>query len=231
MHSNRYTFLYAMGFTALVALVLAVAATSLYPLQKINEDQAKRKAILQSVMEVNEETLEADYSNFITEVVVNVDGEEVTDAVAFDLDVAKESKKSPEERLLPLFMYKDDARTNFIIPIQGTGLWGPISAFVALEDDLTTIYGVVFDHEKETPGLGAEIKTDRFQDQYKGKKIYDLTGTFATIAVLKGSGNDVETEPHIVDGISGSTMTTNGVTTMFGEELQNYSPYFNKIKS
>ena len=220
-----------MGFTALVALVLAVAATSLYPLQKINEDQAKRKAILQSVMEVNEETLEADYNNFITEVVVNASGEEVSDAVAFDVDIAKEAKKSEEERLLPLFVYKDDSRTNYIIPIQGTGLWGPISAFVALEDDVTTIYGVVFDHEKETPGLGAEIKTDRFQEQYKGKKIYDNGGAFAAITVLKGSGNDVAAEPHIVDGISGSTMTTNGVTTMFDEELQNYSPYFKKIKS
>ncbi len=231
MHSNRYTFLYAIGFTAIVALVLAVAATSLYPRQKINIDQAKRKAILQSVMDVNEETLEADYTNYITEVVVNAQGEEVTSVRAFDVDVLKESKKDDSERLLPIFVYEDDSRTNYIIPMQGNGLWNAISAFLALEKDATTIYGVVFDHVAETRGLGAEITTDRFQNQYKGKKIYDGSGSFATISVLKGSGNDVSSEPHIVDGISGATMTTNGVTEMFEKELQNYSSYFKKIKS
>ena len=231
MHSNKYTFIYATGFTALVALILAVAATSLYPLQKINQDQATRKAILQSVMEVNEETLEADYNRVITEIVVNSKGEEVDSVRAFDINVLKESKKPEEERLLPIFVYKDATRTNYIVPMQGSGLWGPICAFLALEDDVTTVYGVVFDHVSETPGLGAEITTDRFQDQYKGKKIADGSGSFATISVLKGSGNEVSDEPNIVDGISGATMTTNGVTDMFRDELKNYAPYFNKIKS
>lgn len=223
--------MYAMGFTGLIALVLAVAATGLYPLQKINIDQAKRKAILQSVMDVNEETLEADYNKYISEVVVNSKGEEVTSAVAFDIDVAKEVKKNDEDRLLPLFIYEDGTRKNFIVPMQGNGLWNAISAFVALEDDAATIYGVVFDHVGETPGLGAEITTERFEDQYKGKKIYDSSGQFTTVTVLKGAGNDVSDLPHTVDGISGATMTTNGVTDMFTDELKNYSPYFNKIKS
>jgi Na+-transporting NADH:ubiquinone oxidoreductase subunit C len=231
VHSNKYTFIYATGFTALVALVLAVAATSLYPLQKINQDQATRKAILQSVMEVNEETLEADYNRVITEIVVNSKGEEMTGARAFDINVLKESKKPDEERLLPIFVYKDASRTNYILPMQGSGLWGPISAFLALEEDATTVYGVVFDHVSETPGLGAEITTDRFQDQYKGKKIADASGTFAAISVLKGSGHDVSGQPSVVDGISGATMTSNGVTNMFRDELKNYSLYFKKIKS
>ena len=231
MHSNKYTFLYAIGFTSIVAALLAVAATALYPRQKINIDQAKRKAILQSVMDVNEETLEADYTKYITELVVNVDGEEVSEAVAFNVDVLKESKKSNDERLLPIFIYDDGSRKNYIIPMTGNGLWNAISAFLALEEDATTVYGVVFDHVAETPGLGAEITTDRFQDQYKGKKIADAGGTFATITVLKGIGNDVSGNLHEVDGISGATMTTNGVTDMFTEELQNYASYFNKIKS
>ena len=230
MHSNKYTFLYAMGFTGLVAMVLAVAATALQPRQKINEDQAKREAILQSVMEVNRETLEQDYNTYITELVVNADGELVEDAVAFDINVAKEVKKAPEDRLLPLFVYENGSQKNYIVPMQGSGLWGPISAFLALEEDVTTVYGVVFDHVSETPGLGAEITTDRFEDQYEGKKIYADDGSFTTITVLKGSGNDVSGRPHTVDGISGSTMTTNGVTDMFSDELQNYSPYFKKIK-
>ena len=231
MHSNKYTFLYAIGFTSIVAAVLAVAATALYPRQKINIDQAKRKAILQSVMDVNEETLEQDYNEFITEVVVNVNGEEVEGAMAFDVDIVKESKKEPADRLLPMFIYDDGSRKNYIVPMTGNGLWNAISAFLALEEDVTTIYGVVFDHVAETPGLGAEITTDRFQDQYKGKKIANTSGDFATVTVLKGVGNDVSGNVHEVDGISGATMTTNGVTDMFTDELQNYASYFNKIKS
>ncbi len=230
-HSNNYTFLYAVGFTALVAVVLAVAATGLYPRQKANMDQAKRMAILQSVMDVNPETAEADYNNYITEIVVNNNGDIVEDARAFDVDVTKEVKKNDDERLLPIFVFEKDAQKNYIIPMQGNGLWGPISAFLALEDDVTTIYGVVFDHVSETPGLGAEITTDRFENEYKGKKIYDASGSFATVNVLKGSGHDTADRPHTVDGITGATMTTNGVTDMFTDELQNYSPYFNKIKS
>ena len=84
---------------------------------------------------------------------------------------------------------------------------------------------------KKHPGLGAEITTATFQDQYKGKKIYDTDGSFASIAVLKGSGNNIEGKPHLVDGVSGATMTINGVTDMFRDELNNYSAYFNKINS
>ena len=210
MHSNKYTFLYAIGFTSIVAAVLAVAATALYPRQKINIDQAKRKAILQSVMDVNEETLEQDYNEFITEVVVNVNGEEVEGAMAFDVDIVKESKKEPADRLLPMFIYDDGSRKNYIVPMTGNGLWNAISAFLALEEDVTTIYGVVFDHVAETPGLGAEITTDRFQDQYKGKKIANTSGDFATVTVLKGVGNDVSGNVHEVDGISGAIRRHSG---------------------
>lgn len=231
MHSNKYTLLYAIGFTSLVAVVLAFAATSLRPLQAANEAHAKRKAILESVMEVNDATLEEDYNRYITEVVVDHEGNEMPGVRAFDIDVKKESKKPASERLLPIFIYDDGSRRNYIIPMQGLGLWGPISAFLALEEDLNTIYGVVFDHEKETPGLGAEITSPAFEGQFKGKKIFDDDGTLAAIVVLKGSGNDVQGKPHLVDGVSGATMTSNGVTEMFKEELMHYAPYFKKLKS
>ena len=94
MHSNKYTFLYAIGFTTLVAVLLALAATGLRPRQQANEAQAKRQAILQSVMDVNNETLEEDYDKYITEVVVDAEGNEVEGIRAFDLDVRKESEKA-----------------------------------------------------------------------------------------------------------------------------------------
>ena len=93
------------------------------------------------------------------------------------------------------------------------------------------MYGVVLDHEKETPGLGAEITTESFQKQYKEKQLYAGDGSFASISVLKGSGNDIQGEPHLVDGVSGATMTSNGVTDMFRDELNYYSAYFKRINS
>ena len=228
MQSNSYTFIYAVVFTALVAVVLAVVATSLAPRQAANVAQAKRKAILQSVMPVNDATLEADYDQYITEYVIDFEGNEVDGVAAFDIEVKKELKKEATDRQLPLYVYSDGSRTNYIVPLQGAGLWGPISAYLALESDLDKVYGVVFEHEKETPGLGAEITTARFQDQFKGEEIFDASGNLAAIEVLKGVNNVAAAEMHKVDGISGSTMTTNGVTRMFRSGLQNYAPYFTK---
>ena len=231
MHSNRYTFIYALVFTTILAVVLAVTATGLRPLQEANEARAKKQAILGSVMEVNDETLETDYAEFIQEIVIRNDGNEVTDAVAFDIDIAKESKKAEGERLLPIYVFENGGEKKYIVPMQGSGLWGPISAFLALEEDLNTISGVVFDHVQETPGLGAEITTASFQDQYIGKQLFDLTGNFSSIKVLKGVGNDIEGKPHEVDGLAGATITANGVTDMFTEELQYYTAFFKKLAS
>ena len=175
-------------------------------------------------MEVNEETFEADYDKYITGVVIRPDGNEVGDAVAFDLDIVKESKKADDERLLPIFIYENGGTKNYIIPMQGSGLWGPINAYLALSEDLNTIAGIVFDHQGETPGLGAEITKDFFQDQFKGKKLYDSNNVVA-IDVLKGTGNDIDGKPHAVDGIAGATITADGVEDMFKDELANYSAY------
>ena len=53
----------------------------------------------------------------------------------------------------------------------GSGLWGPIWGFIALESDCNTIFGASFDHKSETPGLGAEIRESFFEDAFIGKKI------------------------------------------------------------
>ena len=231
MHSNRYTFIYALVFTTILAVVLAVTATSLAPLQAANEARAKKQAILASVMEVNEETLESDYEQYIQEIVIRNDGNEVTDVAAFDINITKESKKAESERLLPIYVFENGGEKKYIVPMQGSGLWGPISAYLALEDDLNTISGVVFDHQGETPGLGAEITTADFQDQYVGKQLFDNTGNFASVRVLKGTGNEIDGKPHQVDGLAGATITINGVTDMFSEELNYYTSFFKKIAS
>lgn len=229
MQSNRYTLLYALGFSSAVAILLAVTASGLRPLQEANEAQAKRNAILESVMVVNPETLEQDYATYITELVFDVEANQITEVAAFDLDMKKELKKADPDRRYPVYIFEKDGRTNYIIPLQGKGLWGPISAFIALDANRDSIYGVVFDHEKETPGLGAEISTTDFEDRFKGKELFTDAGIFESVRVLKGSGNITEGNAHEVDGLTGSTMTLNGVNQMMKDELARYESILKQI--
>ena len=229
-HSNSYTLRYAIFFTTAVAIVLAVLASGLRPMQERNIAQAKRAAILQSVMEVNKETLESDYNSYITEFVYALDGTEKVDEAAFDIDIRKQVKLADEERSFPLYVYNRDGEIRFIIPLEGKGLWGPISAYLALDADLNTVSGVVFEHEKETPGLGAEISMPMFEDRYDGKTLFDDGGEFVSIRALKGSGNTI-TSDHQVDGLTGATMTLNGVNAMMTDELALYENILVSIKS
>ena len=98
------------------------------------------------------------------------------------------------------------------------GLWGGISGYVAVDDDLNTIYGVYFNHESETAGLGSEIKdSQEWQEKFVGKKIYSETGDLA-IGVVKS----VENKNSEVDCITGATLTSNGVNSMLRDGLDGY---------
>ena len=98
---------------------------------------------------------------------------------------------------------------------------GPIWGYISLEQDISTIYGAVFDHKAETPGLGAEIKTEMFTTQFKGKKILDENGDMVGIDIRKGDANDY----NEVDGISGGTITSDGVEAMIADNLRAYVPF------
>lgn len=224
MHSNKYTLLYALGLTVAVAVTLALASTGLAPRQEANVARARQIAILESVMDVDPETAEADYDAYITARVFDVEGNERADVDASDLDIVREARKPPEERLFPVYEFSFENRRNFIVPLRGAGLWGPIGAYLALDRDLDTIVGVSFDHEKETPGLGAEITTPAFEARFVGKKIFDDQGQFVSVRIVKAGQGDGGA--HVVDGLTGATMTMNGVTNMFRDDLALYQTIF-----
>ena len=85
--------------------------------------------------------------------------------------------------------------------------------------------GITFYNHGETPGLGAEIEKDWFQNNFLGKKIKDLSGKLVSIEVVKGKSGD---NIHAVDGISGATITSRGVTDLLKHDLEKYSVYLNK---
>ena len=125
-----------------------------------------------------------------------------------------------------MYISNIDNTLQYIIPIRGTGLWGPIRGFISLKGDMNTVFGAVFDHKAETPGLGAEINRDFFELPFKNKKIFNDKGDFVSVTVIKGGAD--EDDMHGVDGISGGTITSDGVTNMLNERLKKYLPYFKK---
>ena len=232
---NSYTFSFAAIMVIVVAVILSGTSIILKDAQYSNVELEKKQNILRSVgVNVNRDQAAIEYPIYIKEeLVLNHLGEIINNLSAFDVDLSKEVKKSIveddqniplEERtsLLPLYISEVEGEKKYIIPLRGKGLWGPIWGFISFNADLNTVYAAVFDHKAETPGLGAEINTPLFQDVFQGKTIFE-EGKFVSIYVQKGGSNG---DIHKVNGISGGTITSDGVTDMLEERLKRYLPYF-----
>lgn len=181
-----------------------------------------------------DEDVLAIFDKQVDQYVLNMDGEllesqDVIDAGynggrAEDIDMAKEKKKPESDRILPLFVFNNDKGKFYILSVRGNGLWDEIWANVALESDFNTLAGAAFDHKGETPGLGAEIKDNAaFYNQFAGEKIFDANGNYVSVDVVKGGAKP--DDPHGVDGLSGATVTADGVAEMLDRGIGYYLPY------
>jgi Na+-transporting NADH:ubiquinone oxidoreductase subunit C len=228
-NGNIYTFLYAAIMVILVAAILASVSMALKPRQKRNFEIEKKKNILASVnIESDATNAEKIYSEkILNEYVVNVNGEQV-EGDAFNTDLKKERAKEANEMLLPIFECQTDDGIKYVLPLRGAGLWGPIWGYVSLNEDMNTIFGANFDHEGETPGLGAEISTTAFEEQFIGKKLFDNTGKLVSILVAKVG--EVAPEEHKVDGISGGTITSKGLENMLLDDFTSYQEFLKMKK-
>jgi Na+-transporting NADH:ubiquinone oxidoreductase subunit C len=200
----------------LVAVVLAFASQSLRSFQKTNEDNDKRQQILRSInVQATPGEAEAKYNELIRDAyLINEEGEK-TAGDAFEANVAK----SFAEHKYPVFIANIDGQEKYIMAMQGTGLWGPIWGYISLNDDKNTVFGADFSHAGETPGLGAEISTKAFSEKFAGKNIFH-EGEFKSIAIVK-PGKSVTGQDY-VDGISGGTITSQGVDKMIFDSLNAY---------
>lgn len=244
--SDSYIFRYAAIMVILVAAVLSAVAMLLKPAQDKNVAIARMRFILESAnVEATAENAIELFEKYVTEEeVISAEGEVVAiykngkfekgETRAFDINLKEElyNKTKGKEYVLPLYIANVDGKKYFIFPLQGRGLWGQIYGNLALEEDLNTVGGAMFGHDKETPGLGAEIELPMFEHQFPGKKIFDNNGNFTSIKVLKGASKILIGEQliHGVDAISGGTITSNGVSEMLQTNLENYLPYIQKQK-
>lgn len=223
VNSNKYTIGFSIVMVVIVALLLAFASEGLKPMQNQNIEREKMQNILKSVgIEVTRDEAKDAFNKYITEQIVLNDKGEQIEGDAFKVDVLKEYKSGGQKNF-PIFIYENEGSKKYIIPLVGKGLWGPIWGYIALEEDKNTVAGATFDHKGETPGLGAEINQGWFQDPFVGKKVFDESGEYQSIKVVKGGAT--EGNKHAVDAISGGTITGNGVTEMLVRTLKIYEPY------
>jgi Na+-transporting NADH:ubiquinone oxidoreductase subunit C len=223
VNSNSYTYLFSVIMVVLVAVMLSVAALSLKPAQDANIELEKKQEILKSLgVEVSREEAGGAFDEFIKEQIVLKGGQPVAnpEVPAFAISMADAVAKPSDQREGPLFIAERDGQTFYIIPVRGKGLWGPIWGYVSISSDGYTVTGATFGHKGETPGLGAEISTPVFTDQFPGKKLA-VNGAYQGIAVRKGDASG----DHQVDGISGGTITSVGVENMLNDCLQPYIAY------
>lgn len=246
MHSSGYIIRFVLIITALSALLLTSLHTVWKEQSDVNEAIFNKRGVIQAINNLlpkdvknmsDTEVLKV-FDENITQRVVDLDGDLVESAQvvssgykggkAEDINMAKERKKPAEEQILPLYVYEAGNEKAYILSVRGNGLWDEIWGCIALKDDLNTIVGTAFDHKAETPGLGAEIKDNpQFSKQFQGKKIFGEDGKLRSVVVRKGGAKDPVYE---VDAISGSTITSDGVTDMLYDGIKKYEPYLETLK-
>jgi Na+-transporting NADH:ubiquinone oxidoreductase subunit C len=230
--SVRKTFIVAIVLAAVCSLLVSGAAIGLRSKQEANKIRDRKKNILivaglydaQASVEEAFKQIEQHIVDLATGEYVSKDQQ--LDPETFDQRAAAKdpelSVKIPREKDLAgigrrekyslVYLVKKDGKLDqVILPIDGKGLWSTLYGFMAIGGDLNTVLGITFYEHAETPGLGGEIDNPAWQAQWAEKKVYDKDGS-VQLHVAKGTAD--KNNPHQVDGLSGATLTANGVTNL-----------------
>ncbi len=225
------TFVVAIVLAAACSLLVSGAAIGLRSMQEANKVRDRKKNILiVAGLYDAKAAVEKSFQQIEPRVVDLATGEYAAedqfDPETFDqraaakdpnLSVTIPSEKDlagigrREKYSLVYLVKKDDKLDQVILPVDGKGLWSTLYGFLALDGDLNTVKGITFYEHAETPGLGGEIDNPTWKAKWAGKKVYDDKGG-VQLVVVKGVAD--ESSPHQVDGLSGATLTANGVTNL-----------------
>jgi len=245
------TFMVALCLCLVCSVVVSTAATYLKPRQVANKLIDKKRNIVE-VAGLSEPgmTVEQAFEQIDSRVVnlTTGDYDDSIDPISFDqrraskdpalsidldndTDVAGIGRRA---NLANVYLLKSgDDLEKVILPIKGYGLWSTMYGFVALESDLETVSGITFYEHGETPGLGGEIENPRWQQSWRGKRVFDAAGE-PVLQVIKGTVGAATPNPQPkVDGLAGAALTRNGVSNMISFWLgQNgFGPYLNKLRA
>jgi Na+-transporting NADH:ubiquinone oxidoreductase subunit C len=194
---SAYTLGYAAVLGSVCAFLLTAAASFTAPYKKANAEAEKNHNIL-NVLKVSYPSKSSSQQL---------------------VKIFEESVRLEQLGELKLYRYvppKDsDNDETVAVGFEGPGLWGPVKGFLALGQDMKTILGITFYEQEETPGLGGEIVSSWFREQFVGKSIVDEAGNPGII--IKSGG---EPAPNKVDAITGATMTCDKVQAMLNEVIK-----------
>ena len=252
--STGYTIGFAVAVCVICGIGVAGAAVALGPRQAENKvlDQQKQVLLVAGLMQpgqqVSPDEVKALFAkNIRREVITLKTGAEdkAVKAETFDQRRAQKdpatSTKAPDNaakvfrlpnNALVYHVLKDGKTDMLILPIEGYGLWSVLYGYLAVDKDANTIKGITFYAHAETPGLGGEVDNPKWKSLWPGRKIYDDKDQPA-LTVIKDHAGDPKQDPHHVDGLSGATITSNGVTNLmkfwFGKD--GFGPYMAKFKA
>lgn len=256
--STGYTVAFAAGICLVCSLFVSGAAVSLKDRQDANKvlDRQKKVLVVAGLMAEGEKLSPDEIRNlFDTKIsarLVSLDNGGYVEAAgnganANDYDQRKASKdltlsieaeaNNAKVARIPMvatvYQVKEGENVDqHILPIQGAGLWSTLYGFLSVDSDGNTIRGITFYEHAETPGLGGEVDNVGWKAKWKDRKIFDGKGEIA-IHVKKGAAGKPAEDPYAVDGLSGATLTSNGVTNSLEFWLggEAFGPYLSKVKS
>lgn len=248
----RKTLLIAVLLCLACSILVSTAAVALKPLQQANkENDIKRNILAVTGLNQHDGTLDELFARFEVQL-VDLDTGEYADTdiepTSFDQrraasDPATSMRLSSAQdiagigsrsNLAPVFILRDGNEIDqVVLPVHGYGLWSTMYGFLSLEGDLKTIRGLQFYEHGETPGLGGEIDNPRWRAQWQGKKIYDDNDQL-NIRVVRGFVDaDSPHAQHQVDGLSGATLTAQGVSNLVNFWLGDFGfgPYLQRMRN
>jgi len=202
----------------IVAFLLAFVSSALKDTQDANVANDTKGQILSALrMDKNTVDVQATFAEKIQDKLFK-DGE----LVPYEGEFLTAYGQAIKDGELHVFEATTDDGVKYVIPVTGRGLWGGLWGYVALNEDKQTVYGSYFYHESETAGLGARIGEAEFQNRFQDKQVFGEDGNIALTVVKAGAVKD---EAHEVDGITGATLTSNGVAAMVSEGLGKYAEF------
>lgn len=244
-----------IGMALLICLVCSIvvstAATVLKPKQVANKLLDKKRNILSVAGIVDPSKSVDELFKQIETRVVDMESGEYTDAVDPETYDQQKASKDPAYRVTlsnaedlasigarakyaSVYLVRDGEQLDkIVIPIKGYGLWSTMFGFLALESDATTVAGITFYDHGETPGLGGEIENKKWQASWQGKQIVNAQGQVA-LGLVKGMVASASPDAQYqVDGLSGATLTSNGVTNLiqFWAGENGFGPYLQRLRS
>ncbi len=248
--SMSYTFFVAFALCIVCSVVVSTAAVNLKPMQEINKAMDFKRNILQAAgMYDASVSVDEQFKNVQTKIVDLSTGKYSNDvdpdkydqrkaakdsSMSTPLDPAVDSVKTGRvEHYAEVYVAKTESGEDVVIlPVRGYGLWSTLYGFLALQSDLNTIVGLGFYEHGETPGLGGEVDNPLWKNKWKGKTLYDVDGKLAiSVGKLIPAGSNPSSNNR-VDGLSGATLTTNGVHNIMQFWLgeQGYGKFLQHLK-